>query len=178
MQAKKAEFRGCTAFLNSRVLLLTAIKTLSHTETHKHKDTRTNIYAHTRASASGASARARAHTHTHTQHSHTKQQQQQQKTYACAQVHKNTHKYKHTQPYPPTHSLAHTSSHTTVAHKRPRSFCQKCRWQVAPKHAYNLDPTKLEWADFAVQAYCRNQSRKRARTQLVKERFSTVVSAR
>ena len=24
---------------------------------------------------------------------------------------------------------------TIVAHKRPRSFCQKCRWQVTPKHA-------------------------------------------
>ena len=25
-----------------------------------------------------------------------------------------------------------------VAHKRPRSFCQKCRWQVTAKHAYTL----------------------------------------
>ena len=25
---------------------------------------------------------------------------------------------------------------TAVAGKRPRSFCQKCRWQVTPKHAY------------------------------------------
>ena len=36
-----------------------------------------------------------------------------------------------------------------VAHKRPRSFCQKFRWKVTPKHAYALDPTKSEWADFA-----------------------------
>ena len=36
-----------------------------------------------------------------------------------------------------------------VAHKRPRSFCQKCRWQVTPKHAYTLDPTKSEWLDYA-----------------------------
>ena len=27
---------------------------------------------------------------------------------------------------------------TAVAHKRSQSFCQKCRWQVTPKHAYTL----------------------------------------
>ena len=27
---------------------------------------------------------------------------------------------------------------TIVAHKRPQSFCQKCWWQTAPKHAYTL----------------------------------------
>ena len=27
---------------------------------------------------------------------------------------------------------------TSVARKRSRSFCQKCRWQVAAKHAYTL----------------------------------------
>ena len=37
---------------------------------------------------------------------------------------------------------------TAVAHKRPWSFCQKCRWQVTPKHAYSVDPTKSEWADY------------------------------
>ena len=48
---------------------------------------------------------------------------------------------------------------TTVARKRPRSFCQKCRWQITPKHAYTLDPTKSEWADeAAVQALCGNLS--------------------
>ena len=48
---------------------------------------------------------------------------------------------------------------TAVACKRPRSFCQKCRWQVTPKHAYTLDPSKLEWADYAaVQAECGNLS--------------------
>ena len=42
---------------------------------------------------------------------------------------------------------------TAVARKRPRSFYQKCRWQVAPKHAYTFDPTKSKWADYAaVQA--------------------------
>ena len=38
---------------------------------------------------------------------------------------------------------------TAVACKRPWSFCQKCRWQVTPKHAYTLDPGKSEWADNA-----------------------------
>ena len=34
-----------------------------------------------------------------------------------------------------------------------RSFCQNCRWQVTPKHAYTLDPTESELADYAaVQA--------------------------
>ena len=46
-----------------------------------------------------------------------------------------------------------------VARKRPRSFCQKCRWQVTPKHAYILDPSKSDWAEFAdVQAECGNLS--------------------
>ena len=49
---------------------------------------------------------------------------------------------------------------TAVARKRPRPFCQKCRWQVTPKHAYTLDPSKSEWADYsAVQAECGNLSR-------------------
>ena len=49
---------------------------------------------------------------------------------------------------------------TAVAHKRPGSFCQKCRWQVTPKHAYTFDPMKSEWADYsAVQAKCGNRSR-------------------
>ena len=39
-----------------------------------------------------------------------------------------------------------------VSCKRPRSFCQKCRWRVILKHAYTLDPTMSEWADYAVQA--------------------------
>ena len=42
---------------------------------------------------------------------------------------------------------------TAVARKRPQSFCQLCKWQVTHKHANTLDPTKLEWADYAaVQA--------------------------
>ena len=48
---------------------------------------------------------------------------------------------------------------TAVARKRPRSFCRKCRWQVTPKHAYTLDPTKSEWADYAaIQVLCGNLS--------------------
>ena len=55
---------------------------------------------------------------------------------------------------------------TAVARKRPRSFCQKsrsfcqkCRWQVTPKHAYTLDPSKSELADYAaVQEECENPS--------------------
>ena len=45
-----------------------------------------------------------------------------------------------------------------VARTRPwSSFCQKCRWHVTPKHAYILDPTKSEWADYAtVQVWCGN----------------------
>ena len=38
---------------------------------------------------------------------------------------------------------------TAVARKRPRSFSQKCRWQVTPKYAYTLDSMKSEWADYA-----------------------------
>ena len=38
---------------------------------------------------------------------------------------------------------------TAAAHKRPRSLCQKCRWQVTPTHIHTLDPTKLVWADCA-----------------------------
>ena len=46
-----------------------------------------------------------------------------------------------------------------VERKRPLSFFQKRRWQVTPKHAYTLDPSKSELADYAaVQAECGNQS--------------------
>ena len=48
---------------------------------------------------------------------------------------------------------------TAMARKRPRSFCQKCRWQVTPKHTYTTDPTNWQWADYAaVQAECGNLS--------------------
>ena len=36
---------------------------------------------------------------------------------------------------------------TEVARKRPRSFCQKCRWQIIHEHVYTLVPTKSKWAD-------------------------------
>ena len=32
---------------------------------------------------------------------------------------------------------------TTVARKKSRSFCQKCRWQVTAKHAYTLRASAL-----------------------------------
>ena len=48
---------------------------------------------------------------------------------------------------------------TAVARKRPRSFCQNCRWQVTPKHTNTLDPTKSELANYtAVPAQCGNLS--------------------
>ena len=43
----------------------------------------------------------------------------------------------------------HPSVTTVACIRRPWSFYQKGRWQVTPKHAYTLDPTKLEWADCA-----------------------------
>ena len=47
---------------------------------------------------------------------------------------------------------------TAVARKR--SFCQKFGWQFTPTHAYTLDPSKSEWADYAVvQAESGNLSR-------------------
>ena len=36
---------------------------------------------------------------------------------------------------------------TAAARKRPRSFCQKCKWQVTPKRVRTLDPVKSQWAD-------------------------------
>ena len=43
--------------------------------------------------------------------------------------------------------------------KSPGSFCLKCRWQITFKHTYTLDPSKLEWADYAaVLAECGNLS--------------------
>ena len=44
-------------------------------------------------------------------------------------------------------------------HIKDPGHCQKCRWQVTPKHMYTLDPSKSEWADYAtVQAECGNLS--------------------
>ena len=64
---------------------------------------------------------------------------------------------------------------TAVARKRPRSFCQKCRWRVTPKQAYN---------EVGVGWLCHRPSivweliKKRAHTQLVREHSATAVSAR
>ena len=37
--------------------------------------------------------------------------------------------------------------------KEPKSICQKCSWQVTPKHVYTLDPRKSEWADYTVPGH-------------------------
>ena len=37
---------------------------------------------------------------------------------------------------------------TPVKPERPRPFCQKCRWQVTPKHTYTLDPTS--WSGLTI----------------------------
>ena len=67
---------------------------------------------------------------------------------------------------------------TTVAHKRSRSFCQKCRWQVTPNHPYTLDLLKLEWADYAaVQAECGNLSGNELTRNSSGVHLVTVVSA-
>ena len=63
-----------------------------------------------------------------------------------------------------------------MAHKRPWSFCQKCRWHITPKHIYTLDPMKLEWADYAVSAYCGNLTSSHATRQ--RKPSATVVPAR
>ena len=65
---------------------------------------------------------------------------------------------------------------TAVACQRSRTFCHKCRWQVRVKHT--CIPTKSVWADYVVQAWRGNLSRKRAHLQLVRKRSSTIVSAR
>ena len=64
---------------------------------------------------------------------------------------------------------------TAATRKRFRSFCQKCRWQVTPKHAYTLDPAKSEYCcpDMLREPFIR----KRAHTQLVGRLSATVVSA-
>ena len=67
---------------------------------------------------------------------------------------------------------------TTVARKRPRSFCQKCRCQVTPKPAYTLDSTKSEWADCHRAGIVWEAIMRRAHTLLVREHSATVVSAR
>ena len=47
-----------------------------------------------------------------------------------------------------SYSMSVSPRVTAVARKRPRSFCQKCRSQVTPKHAHTLDSKKSEWAVF------------------------------
>ena len=79
-----------------------------------------------------------------------------------------------------SYSVSVPSRVTAVTRKRPRSFCQKRRWQVTPKHAHTFDPTKSEWADYAAVrlGIVLETFRKRAHTQLIREHLATVVSAR
>ena len=64
---------------------------------------------------------------------------------------------------------------TAVACKRPRSFCQKCRWKVTHKYAYTLDPAKSGQDPQCIHSAGTYQER--AHTQLVGEHSATVVSA-
>ena len=66
-----------------------------------------------------------------------------------------------------------------VACKIPQSFCQKCRWQVTPKHAYTLAlPNEVgvgwlhRWAGIVWEPI-----RKQAHPQLVRKRLTMVISA-
>ena len=48
---------------------------------------------------------------------------------------------------------------TAVARKRPRSFCEKRRWQIHLNTHTPLTQTQSEWADYAgIQAQCGNLS--------------------
>ena len=51
-----------------------------------------------------------------------------------------------------SYSVPDSPGVTAVARERPRSFCEKCMWQITPKHAYTLGPTESEWADYVVRA--------------------------
>ena len=59
---------------------------------------------------------------------------------------------------------------------RDWSFCQKCRWQVTPRHAYTLGPTKSEWVD-CYPGIVWETIRKRSHKHLVRECWATVASA-
>ena len=52
-----------------------------------------------------------------------------------------------------TYSMSVPPRDTAVAHKRTRSFCQKCKWQVTPKDGYTFDPTKSGWADYGLSTH-------------------------
>ena len=74
--------------------------------------------------------------------------------------------------------VRYTPRVTAAARKRPRSLCQKCRWQITLQHVYTLDPAKSKYADYAATSIVWEPIRKRVHTQLVRERLATVVSAR
>ena len=69
-------------------------------------------------------------------------------------------------------------SQWNVKKKKKRSFCQKCRWQVTPKHAHTFDPTKSEWTDYAaVQASRGHLSGNELTGNSSGKQSATVVSA-
>ena len=80
--------------------------------------------------------------------------------------------------HPRVTAVARKTTTTTTTTTTKRSFCQKCRWQVTPKHVCTLDPTKWK-----VDWLCRcpgivwEPTRKRAHMQLVREHLVTVISA-
>ena len=78
------------------------------------------------------------------------------------------------------HSVSFPTRVTAVAGKRTWSFCQKCRWKVAP---YTLDYTPLTQRSRSGPTMLTRHSVgsiswERAHPQLVREHSATVVSAR
>ena len=49
---------------------------------------------------------------------------------------------------------------TAVARKRPRSFCQKCRWQVTAKHALHLTYVALHEVAWCMVVWCTQNLRR------------------
>ena len=94
------------------------------------------------------------HTHTHT-HAHTHAQRNVTKKVQSKQYIRRTHDWKVAGSNPRRSGGRISFSRvdflcwlsfwypfhlhvTAVAHKRPRSFCQRCRWQVTAKRSYTL----------------------------------------
>ena len=67
---------------------------------------------------------------------------------------------------------------TAVACKRPKPFCQKCRWQVIHKKSIHPWPNEVgEGRQCRCPGLLWEPIRKRAHTQLLREHSVTVVSA-
>ena len=63
---------------------------------------------------------------------------------------------------------------TAVAHKRHRSFCQKCRGQITPEHLWPIK-VRVGWL-CCCAGIVWETTRKRANTQLLREHSVTVIS--